>query len=75
MKHCTASGLLRERMQDLYERGSDAGARLGDAMESAGGTLQRQLLPVGAAVREYPLSSVLVAVGIGAVLGALFLRR
>ena len=66
---------IHDRMEDLYERGSEAGARLGEMMENAGDVLQRQLQPVGQTVRDYPLSSLFVAIGLGAILGAFFLRR
>lgn len=66
---------FQDQLQNLCERGSDAGSRLSQMVENAGDTLQRQLQPMGRTVRDYPISSVLAAVGLGAILGALFLRR
>lgn len=42
---------------------------------TAGTAAKAQVDPIGDYVREYPIQSMLIAAGVGAVLGLLFLRR
>ena len=42
---------------------------------TAGSAAKAQVDPIGDYVREYPLQSVLIAAGVGAIFGMIFFRR
>ncbi|MCA9254979.1 MAG: DUF883 family protein [Phycisphaerales bacterium] len=62
-------------LEEIREQLAAVSEDLRGLATSAGQAAEGQLYPAEAYIREKPVKSVLIAAGVGALLGAIFLRR
>jgi ElaB/YqjD/DUF883 family membrane-anchored ribosome-binding protein len=66
---------LSDRVQELREQAAVVGEGLTGLASTAGAAATDQLAPVEEYIKENPVRAVLIAAGVGALLGLIFLRR
>lgn len=62
-------------LEDIREQAVAVGADVRELAQTAGRAAMDQMNPVEDYIREKPLKSMLIAAGVGALVGAIFLRR
>jgi ElaB/YqjD/DUF883 family membrane-anchored ribosome-binding protein len=75
--HSNSKGARARRsgVAQLRDQAMTIGHDVQDLAATAGGIARRQLDPIEEYVREKPIQSMMVAAGVGALLGLLFFRR